>query len=115
MSPAAAEASGASSAADIARRSEKQSVGDQEPQFVLGVVAQTVILQDRIHEVLISKGWNWMDLAGALGRTRQAVLTSINRRHVQYSRVHQIAVFLNVPTRQLLDRQWNWDANDKIL
>ena len=115
MSPATAEATGASSAADIARRSEKQSVGDQEPQFVLGVVAQTADLQDRIHEVLKSRGWSWIDLADALGRTRQAVLASINRREVQYSRVRHIAVLLDVPTRQLLDKSWNCAANDKIL
>ena len=115
MSPAASEACGRSSAADIARRSEKQSVGAQEPQFVLGVVAQTVDLQDRIHEVLIEQGCSWSELAEALGRTRQAVLASINRRHVQYSRVREIAVLLNVPTEQLLDKSWNCAANDEIL
>lgn len=104
-----------SSAADIARRSEKQSVEDHEPQFVLGVVAQTTDLQDRVHTVLLAKGWDWEDLANGLGRTRQAVLASINRRKVQYSRVREIAALLDVPTKQLLVKQWNCAANDKIL
>lgn len=115
MSPVAAESPGTSSAADIARRSEKQSVKAREPQFVLGVIAQTEDLQDRVHEVLIAKGWDWTDLANAIGRTRQAVLASINRRRVQYSRVREIAGFLDVPTKRLLDKQWNCAANDKIL
>ncbi len=116
MNPVSADSSGVgSSAADIARRSEKQSVGAEEPQFVLGVIAQTTDLQDRVHEVLIEKGWDWADLAYALGRTRQAVLASINRRQVQYSRVKHIARLLDVPTKRLLDKQWNCAANDKIL
>lgn len=114
MTPAAAE-SGTSSAADIARRSEKQSVGAREPQFVLGVVAQTANLQDRVREALVAKGSDWCSLADALGRTRQAVLASINRRHVQYSRLREIAGFLDVPTEKLLDKQWNCAANDEIL
>ncbi len=101
-------------AAEIARRSEKQSVGAQEPQFVLGVVAQTAGLQDRVWEVLIAKGWDWTRLAVSLGRTRQAVLASINRRHVQYSRVRDIAKLLDVPTMRLLDKSWNCDENDEI-
>ncbi len=104
-----------SSAADIARRSEKQSVRAREPQFVLGIIAQTTDLQDRVHEVLRAKGWDWADLAVALGKTRQAVLASINRRHVQYSRVRDIAALLDVPTKRLLVKSWNCAANDKIL
>lgn len=115
MSISTAGVTSSSSAADIARRSKKQSVGDQEPQFVLGVVAQTAGLKGRIHAAMIAKGWSWYDLAHALVLTRQAVLMSIERRHVQYSRVRQIALLLNVPVSQLLDEQWNCAANDKIL
>ncbi len=104
----------APSDADIARRSGKQPVSDHETQLVLGVVAQTVDLQDRIYELMVARGWSWMDLAFALGRSRQAVLASINRKRVQYKRLKQIAALLEVPTEELVDSQWDCAANDEI-
>lgn len=115
MSPAAAEVSKTSSAADIARRSGKQSVGADEPQLVLGVIAQTSALQVRVQQALIAKGWDWADLADALGRTRQAILASINRRNVQYSRVRDIAVILEVSPKCLIDKSWSCATNDRRL
>jgi hypothetical protein len=115
MTTAVSEVSGTSSAARIARRSKKGSVEPDEVQFVMGVIAQTDDLQTRVHELLIAKGMGWEDLAGSLGVTRQAVLASINRRHVQYSRVKAIASRLGVPTGSLLVKPWNLGNNDKIL
>ena len=113
MPQAATEASEPTSAADIARRSRKQSVEDHEPQLVLGIVAHTSDLRDRVHDALLAKGWDWAALADALMLTRQAVLSSISRRHVQYTRVKQIAVLLDVTTKSLLVKQYDCAANEK--
>ncbi len=113
MPTAAADAP--TSAADIARRNGKQPVEDHEAQFVLGIVAQTSGLQDRVHRVMVAKKKDWQALADGLGVSRQAILASINRRQVPFTRVKEIAAFLGVPTRSFIEKQWNCAANDKRL
>lgn len=100
---------------DIARRSDKESVLAKEPQFVMGVVGDTTGLHDRVRTELRRKGLDWPDLAEGIQRSRQAILVSIQRRHVQYSRVREIATFLEIDPRELMDREWDIAANNAQL
>lgn len=112
---AAIDTAPGTSSADIARRSEEKAVLGREPQLVMGVVAQTTCLHARIRFCLRAKGLRWADLAESIGLTRQAVLASVIRRYVQYSRVREIAAFIGVSPEELLDEEWTRSANDEIL
>lgn len=100
-------------AADIARAEGRRPVGMNEDQLFIGVLGRTANVHDRIVELMTEQGVTWTMMAGELGCSRQALVASLKRRHVQIPRFKAVCRLLghaDYPAR-LIDTEYDIRAN----
>lgn len=102
-------------AAEIARAEGRRPVGVGEDQLIIGYLGRTANVHDRIVELMTAQGVTWTMMAKELGCSRQALVASLKRRHVQLPRFRAVCRLLGheLYPGVLVDTEYdiraNWD------
>lgn len=93
-------------AAEIARSEGRRAVGMNEDQLIVGYLGRTSNVHDKIIIEMEAHGITWTMMAAELGCSRQALVASLKRRHVQFPRLLSVCKILKgVPRRKLTDEE----------
>lgn len=69
-------------------------MGENEDQLIVGYLGCTRNVHDRIIQVMEEQEVTWTMMAKELGCSRQALVASLKRRHVQYPRMFRVCRYL---------------------
>ena len=83
-------------AAEIARAEGRRPVGAGEDQLIVGYLGRTRNVHERVVELMTAKGVTWTMMAKELGCSRQALVASLKRRHVQLPRFRAVCRLLGL-------------------